>query len=115
MRVSAWITRFINDCRKTKKGGRLTISEIQCQDKFYTKREQRKVEHSENFEESRKQLNLLLNCEGIYDLGFIKTTDPLTTYHLPTDAPTTYPSMHRLTIINIVKIEDQILNLFCTL
>ena len=100
MRISAWITRFINDCRKTKKGGRLTISEIQCQDKFYTKREQRKVEHSENFEESRKQLNLLLNCEGIYDLGFIKTTDhrptdhlPLThgrTDHLPIDASTDY-------------------------
>ena len=67
MRVSAWIRRFINNCRKIKKRGPLTTSEIQCQEKFYIKREQRKVEHSEKFEESRKQLNLQLNCEGIYE------------------------------------------------
>ena len=48
-------------------------------------------------------------------LGFIKTTDPPTTYHLPTDLPTFYPPTYRLTIIKIVKIEDQLLNLFCTL
>ena len=58
--------------------------------------------------------------EEVLKKGFIKTTDhrpihPPTTYHLPTDPPTTYPPTHRLTIINIVKIEDQILNLFCTL
>ena len=33
------------------------------------------------------------------------TTDPPTTYHLPTDAPSTYPPTY-------VKIEDQILNMF---
>ena len=32
---------------------------------LYIKREQRKLEHSEKFEESRKRLNLQLNCEGI--------------------------------------------------
>ena len=53
-------------------------------------------------------------------LGFIKTTnhqptDPPTTYHSPTNLPTFYPPTYRLTIIKIVKIEDQLLNLFCTL
>ena len=38
------------------------------------------------------------------------TTDPPTT-----DPPTTYSPTHRLTIMIIVKIEDQIVNLFCTL
>ena len=67
MRVSAWVTRFISDCQKIKKRGPLTTSEIQYQEKFCIKLEQRKVEHSDKFEESRKQLNLQLNCEGIYE------------------------------------------------
>ena len=65
--VLAWITRFINNCGKIKKRGPLITSEIQCQEKFYIKLEQRKVEHSEKFEKSRKRLNLELNCEGIYE------------------------------------------------
>ena len=67
LRVSGWIRRFINDCQKIKKRGALTTSEIQCQEKFYIKREQRKVEHSKKFKEIRKQLNLQLNCESIYE------------------------------------------------
>ena len=67
LRVSAWITKFINNCRKFRKKEPLTTSEIPCWEKFCVKREQRKVEHSEKFEESRKWLNLLLNCEGIYE------------------------------------------------
>ena len=65
--ASAWITIFINICRKIKKREPLTTSEIQCQDNFCLKREQRKVEHSEKFEQSRKRLNLQFNCEGIYE------------------------------------------------
>ena len=42
------------------------------------------------------------------------TTDPPTTQHLSTDPPTAYSPTHRLTIMTIVKIEDQIVNLFCT-
>ena len=34
---------------------------------LYIKHEQRKVEHSDKFEESRKQLNLQLNCKAIYE------------------------------------------------
>ena len=59
--------------------------------------------------------------ERLPEKGFIKTTDhrpthpptnhlPLT--HQPTDPPTTYPPIHRLTIIEVVKTEDQIQNIF---
>ena len=65
MGVSAWVTNFLNNCRKIQKRGSLKSSEIQCQKKFCIKCKQRKVEHSEKFEETRKQLNLLLNCESI--------------------------------------------------
>ena len=57
--------------------------------------------------------------------GFIKTTDhrptdhrptsPPTPCHLPTNPPTTYPPTHRPTILILVEIEDQILNMFCIL
>ena len=58
LRVSAWVTRLVNNFRKIKKKRPLLTSEIQCQKKFYIKREKRKVEHSEEFEESRNGLNL---------------------------------------------------------
>ena len=57
MRLSAWITRFINNCEQIKKRGSLIISEMQCQKKFYIKPEKRKVEHSEKG----------INREGIYE------------------------------------------------
>ena len=57
----------MNNCPRITKRESLTTSEIQCQEKFYIKREQRKVKHSEKFEESRKWLNLQINCEGIYE------------------------------------------------
>ena len=59
LRVSVWITRFTKNCQKIKKREPLTTLEIQSEGKFYIKCEQRKVEHSDQFEESRKQLNLL--------------------------------------------------------
>ena len=78
MRISAWITRFINNYRKIKKRGPLTNSQIQFQENFYIKHEQKKVEHSEKFEKSRKQLNLHLNCEGIYECsGRIQSVYPI--------------------------------------
>ena len=67
LKVSAWITRFINNFERNKKKRILTTSEIQCQEKFYIKREKRKVEHSEKLEDSRKWLNLQLNYENIYE------------------------------------------------
>ena len=67
LKISAWITRFINNFERNMKKRILTTSEIQCQEKFYIKREKRKVEHSEKLEDSRKWLNLQLNCENIYE------------------------------------------------
>ena len=57
LRVSHQITRFINNCQKVKKRGLLTTSEIQCQEKFNIKCEQRNVEYSHKLEESRKRQN----------------------------------------------------------
>ena len=37
LRVSAWITRFINSCQKVRERGPLTISEIQCHGSFILK------------------------------------------------------------------------------
>ena len=63
--------------KKLKKSA-LTTSEIQCQEKLCIKREQRKLEHSEDIEERKKQLNLQLNCEGIYECrGRIKGIYPI--------------------------------------
>ena len=78
LRLSAWITRFINNCWKIKKVLPLPNSEIQCQEKFYIKREQRKIERSEKFEESRKKLNLQLNRESTYECsGIIQDVYPI--------------------------------------
>ena len=78
LRISAWITRFINNCQKIKKRRPSTNSEISYQEKFYIKREQRKVEHSEKSEVSRKQLNLQLNFEVIYECrGRIQSVYPI--------------------------------------
>ena len=40
LRVSAFITRFLKNCRNIKERGPLRTSEIQFQEKFYIKREQ---------------------------------------------------------------------------
>ena len=99
MRVSAWVTRFVSDCRKIKKRGPLTTSEIQYQERFYIKREQRKVVHSQKFEESRKQLNLQLNCEGIYEFrGRIQGVYPIFLPSSSTLSEETIMSAHRKTL-----------------
>ena len=56
-----------------------------CQERFYIQLEQRKVKHSEKFEQSRKQLNLQLNCECIYQCrGRIQGVYPI---YLPPSPP----------------------------
>ena len=67
LRVTAWISRFINNCRKIKRTGPLKVEEIQKQLKFYIKREQTKFENSEAFKENQSKLNLCKNQEGIYE------------------------------------------------
>ena len=69
LRISAWILRFINNCRKNKKSGPLTTAELVNQKKFYIKREQEKVVSSDRFEDDKKRLNLEKNYEGVYMQG----------------------------------------------
>ena len=65
LRISAWILRFINNCRKSKKSDPLTTVELINQKKFYIKRDQDKVVSSDIFEDDKKRLNLEKNEEGV--------------------------------------------------
>ena len=56
--MSAWILRFINKCRKSKKSGPRTTAELVNQKKIYIKLEQEKVVSSDRFEDDKKRLNL---------------------------------------------------------
>ena len=66
LRISVWILRFINNCRKNKKPSPLTTVELVNQKKFYVKREQEKVVSSDRFEVDKKRLNLEKNDEEVY-------------------------------------------------
>ena len=61
LRISAWILRFINTCRKNKKSGPLKTVELVNQKKFYIKREQEKVASSDWFEDDKMRINLEKN------------------------------------------------------
>ena len=65
-RASAWISRFINNCRKTRRTGPLRNEEIEKQLTFYIKRAQTNVEKSEKFKEDKRKLNICMNQQGIY-------------------------------------------------
>ena len=65
-RISAWILRFINNCRKNKKSGPLRTLDLVNQKKNFIKHEQKKLASSERFEDDRKRLNLKKNDEGVY-------------------------------------------------
>ena len=54
LRISAWILRFINCCRKSNKSSPLTTVELVNWKKFYIKREQEKIVCSERFEDDKK-------------------------------------------------------------
>ena len=66
LRISTWILRFIDNCRKNKKSGPLATAELVNQKKFYIKREQEKVVSGDRFEDDKKRLNLEKNYEGVY-------------------------------------------------
>ena len=72
-----------------------------------------------NDDETAKTIKTVKSSR-LRESGFIKSTDrrptdPPTTFHLPTDPPATYPPTHRPVVINLLKTEDQILNMFCNL
>ena len=66
LRVTSWIFRFLNNCRRSKQSGPLTTSEIEQRKKFSINREQHRVQHSEKFKINEKRLDLQQNSEGIY-------------------------------------------------
>ena len=66
MRITSWVFRFLNNSRRTKQSGPLTASEIEKRKKFWIKREQQRVLHSEKFKISEKRLDLQQNSEEIY-------------------------------------------------
>ena len=66
LRISTWVLRFINSCRKNKETGPVTTVELVNQKKIYIKREQEKVVSSDRFEDDKKRLNLKKNDEGVY-------------------------------------------------
>ena len=66
LRTTSWILRFLNNCGRTKQSGPLTTSDIEQRKKFWIKREQQRVQHSEKFKISEKRLDLQQNSEGIY-------------------------------------------------
>ena len=66
MRILAWIYIFINNSRKIKNSGSLTIEEIERRRKYLIKQAQREVEYSEKFIDNQKRLDLHKNQEGIY-------------------------------------------------
>ena len=84
LRISAWILRFINTCRKNKKSGPLTTVELVNQKTFCIKCEQKKVASSDRFEGVKKRLNLEKNDEGVYICkGRLKGFYPI---YLPRDS-----------------------------
>ena len=66
LRISAQILRFINNCRKNKKSGPLTTTELVNQKKIYIKPEQEKVVSSDRSEDDKRRLNLEKNDEEVY-------------------------------------------------
>ena len=84
MKITSWIFRFLNNCRRTKQSGPLTTSEIAQRKKFWIKSEQQKVQHSEKFKINEKRLDLQQNNEGIYICkGRIEGTYPI---YLPNES-----------------------------
>ena len=70
MRVTAWVMRFIGNCRSKKReriNGFLTTQEINDHAVlFWIKRLQLRHESTENFKDGQQQLDLKKNENGVY-------------------------------------------------
>ena len=67
VRITCWISRFINNCQRTKTKGSLTTEETNKQLECWIHREQQKHKESDKFKSDEKQLNLKINQEGLYE------------------------------------------------
>lgn len=81
IRISAWVTRFIENCRRDKEkrvSGPLTSVETGKQVKWWIKREQGRYSVTEKFSEDQEKPNLQKNEEQIYVCkGRIQGTYPI--------------------------------------
>ena len=69
---------FIKNCYHSKQSRLLTMSEIEKQQTFYIKSEQKRLDSSEKVQQDRKSLNLVQNTEGIYEYrGRIQGSYPI--------------------------------------
>ena len=69
IRISAWIMRFLQNCRSKKSNrvrGPLTTAETVKQVKWWIQRERERYSVTEKFLEDQQRLNLQKNDEGIY-------------------------------------------------
>ena len=67
LHITSWVSRFINNIRRTKAKGPLTTEELINQQKFWTKREHQRYKNGNKFKSDAEHLNLKENTEGIYE------------------------------------------------
>ena len=69
LRVTAWVSRFMNNCRQgEKKIGPLTVEEIEEAKNCWIRRVQQRSQSTSIFEQHRKELNLQLNDKGSWNV-----------------------------------------------
>ena len=66
-RITCWISRFINNCRRTKTKGPLTTEETNKQLRHWIYGEQEKHKENDKLKSDEQQLNLKINKEGLYE------------------------------------------------
>ena len=66
IRITCWISRFFNNCRRTKTKGPLKTEETNKQLKYWIHLERQKHKGSDKFKSDEQQLNFKINKEGLY-------------------------------------------------
>ena len=67
LRITSWISRFVNNVRATKLKGPVTTEELINQQKFWTKREKLGYKNDKKVKSDTEYLNLKENTKGIYE------------------------------------------------
>ena len=115
LRVCAWITRFLANCKKPnsrRTNGPLTTDEIKRQEAWWTNRTQIEARNSKNFPADELQLNLQPNKSGILECrGQIIGVYPI---YLPDDSLFTFKfvqqvhltTLHGGVTLTMAKVKD---------
>ena len=95
LRVTAWIARFLWNCKaENKLAGPLTVMEIQDVKRKWIQRVQQRDELTPSFEQNRKELNLQVNQQGLLECrGRIEGRYPI---YLPNNALLTRKLVQKL-------------------